>query len=74
MDAALLYKMLKRRSKHVIKLQREDFLFLYCVENDLRLDELTNEPDDDQNLPFDFSLSSAQLNIAKLLVEHKAFK
>uniref|UniRef100_A0A914YGV6 FYVE-type domain-containing protein n=1 Tax=Panagrolaimus superbus TaxID=310955 RepID=A0A914YGV6_9BILA len=76
MDAALLYKMLKRRSKHVlssiIKLQREDALFLYFVENDVRLAELTNEPDDDQNLPLDIAFSSKQLNIAQLLVEHKA--
>ena len=76
MDATLLYKMLKRRSKHVlnsiIKLQREDALFLYFVENDSNLAELTNEPDTDQNLPLDIALSSGQLSIAKLLVEHRA--
>ena len=76
MDATLLYKMLKRRSKHVlnsiIKLQREDALFLFLVENEPKLSEVTNEPDENDQLPLDIALNSRQLNIAKTLKEHKA--
>jgi len=76
MDATLLYKMLKRRSKHVlnsiIKLQREDALFLFLVENEPKLVEVTNEPDENDQLPLDIALNSRQLNIAKTLKDHKA--
>uniref|UniRef100_A0A915DVL8 Ankyrin repeat and FYVE domain-containing protein 1 n=1 Tax=Ditylenchus dipsaci TaxID=166011 RepID=A0A915DVL8_9BILA len=76
MSAPLLYKMLKRRSKHVLNsiigLEREDVLFLYLIENDSKLVELLNQPDDLDILPLELSFETSQLNIAKSLVEHGA--
>ncbi|KAI1717947.1 ankyrin repeats (3 copies) domain-containing protein [Ditylenchus destructor] len=76
MAAPLLYKILKRRSKHVlhsiISLEREDVLFLYLIENDSELGVRLNEYDDNGKLPLELALNTDRLDISKTLVDHGA--
>uniref|UniRef100_A0A914GXB1 Ankyrin repeat and FYVE domain-containing protein 1 n=1 Tax=Globodera rostochiensis TaxID=31243 RepID=A0A914GXB1_GLORO len=76
MPAQLLYRLLKRKSSNLlgslIRLQREDVLFLFLIENDARLKDILNEFDCAGQLPLDIAFESKQLKTAKCLVLHGA--
>uniref|UniRef100_A0A183BQX3 ANK_REP_REGION domain-containing protein n=1 Tax=Globodera pallida TaxID=36090 RepID=A0A183BQX3_GLOPA len=76
MPAQLLYRLLKRKSSNLlgslIRLQREDILFLFLIENDARLKDILNEFDCAGQLPLDIAFESKQLKTAKCLVLHGA--
>uniref|UniRef100_A0A0N5BKL6 FYVE-type domain-containing protein n=1 Tax=Strongyloides papillosus TaxID=174720 RepID=A0A0N5BKL6_STREA len=72
----LLYDMVKGHSSSVlgsiIRLQREDVLFLFLIENGQQLEVVTNEYTDKNELPLGLALKSKQFSIAKTLVDNKA--
>uniref|UniRef100_A0A0N4ZNH2 Ankyrin n=1 Tax=Parastrongyloides trichosuri TaxID=131310 RepID=A0A0N4ZNH2_PARTI len=76
LSAKLLYEMVKGHSNSVlssiIKLEREDVLFLFLIENGQQLEKVTNEYTDNDDLPLGLALKSHQFSIAKTLVENKA--
>ncbi|KAL3108581.1 hypothetical protein niasHT_015503 [Heterodera trifolii] len=77
MPAQLLYRLLKRKSGanllgSLIRLQREDVLFLFLIENDARLKTILNEFDCDGQLPLGIAFELKQLKMAKCLVTHGA--
>ncbi|KAI1731590.1 ankyrin repeats (3 copies) domain-containing protein [Ditylenchus destructor] len=72
MAAPLLYKILKRRSKHVlhsiISLEREDVLFLYLIENDSELDVHLND-----GVSFLWkAIQEGKINVCDFLIENGA--
>ncbi|CEF65443.1 BTB/POZ-like domain and FYVE zinc finger domain and Ankyrin repeat and Zinc finger, FYVE/PHD-type domain and BTB/POZ fold domain and BTB/POZ domain and Zinc finger, RING/FYVE/PHD-type domain and Zinc finger, FYVE-related domain and Ankyrin repeat-containing domain-containing protein [Strongyloides ratti] len=71
----LLYEMVKGHSSSVlssiIRLQREDVLFLFLIENGQELEKVINEYTDKDELPLGLALKSKQFSMAKTLVENK---
>uniref|UniRef100_A0AAF5DA06 FYVE-type domain-containing protein n=1 Tax=Strongyloides stercoralis TaxID=6248 RepID=A0AAF5DA06_STRER len=72
----LLYEMVKGHSSSVlgsiIRLQREDVLFLFLIEHGQELEKVMNEYTDKNELPLGLALKSKQFSMAKTLVENKS--
>uniref|UniRef100_A0A915C437 Ankyrin repeat and FYVE domain-containing protein 1 n=1 Tax=Parascaris univalens TaxID=6257 RepID=A0A915C437_PARUN len=75
LSAPLLYRIVKSRCKHIlhsiIDLCREDVLFLFYIDNDSKLAEVSNEFNDEGVLPLELALSSKQFGIAASIVGHR---
>ncbi|XP_065201380.1 rabankyrin-5 [Planococcus citri] len=76
MSAPLLYHMFKNKTKFplhsAVRLQREDVVFLYLVENNSQLSTLLNELDNRGDLALDLALKDKQTSIARTLIDHRA--
>ncbi|XP_023713314.1 rabankyrin-5 isoform X2 [Cryptotermes secundus] len=76
MSAPLLFRMFKSKTGFplhaAVRLQREDVVFLYLVENSGDLTTLVNQLDGRGELPLDIALCAGQTSIARTLVEHQA--
>ncbi|XP_018794281.1 PREDICTED: rabankyrin-5 [Bactrocera latifrons] len=74
MSGALLYKMLKSKTKYplhtAVRLLREDVVFLCLVENDNKLSEICNSISDQGQLPLQLALTAKHLSIAETLVKN----
>ncbi|KAB7502063.1 Rabankyrin-5 [Armadillidium nasatum] len=76
MTAPLLYSMIKSKTNNylhaIVRLRREDVLFLYLIENDSKLPLLLNQYDNNGRLALDISLEDKQWSISKSLIKHGA--
>ncbi|XP_069684015.1 rabankyrin-5 [Periplaneta americana] len=76
MSAPLLFRMFKSKTGFplhaAVRLQREDVVFLYLVENNAELSTLVNQLDGRGELALDIALCAEQSSIARTLVEHQA--
>ncbi|XKL64859.1 hypothetical protein PGB90_004945 [Kerria lacca] len=76
MSAPLLFHMFKNKTQFplhsAIRLQREDVVFLYLVENNSQLSKCLNELDTKGELALNLALKERQMGIARTLLEHNA--
>ncbi|XP_043485040.1 rabankyrin-5 [Leptopilina heterotoma] len=76
MPGALLYQLLQTKSKYplhsAVRLQREDVVFLYLIENNSELPKAVNVVDQKGETALEVALKSRQPSLARTLVEHQA--